>query len=64
MAKVKTTHPRYDLLNDLSMYIKDLIEGTTMPSESIVDLVIATPEVSILKDVVVALGLVDTLSSE
>lgn len=54
-------HPNYGIIVEIHEYIQELING---PSESIVDLVVATPDVSILKDIVVALDLVDTLASD
>ena len=62
MDTIKTTHPHYSLLTMLIERTRELIQwDNTTVSPSLVTLAINTPELSILKDIIIHLDLVDTL---
>lgn len=61
---VPTNHPNYYMLDLLASYVDTLLIEREGPSDSIVDIVVDTPDVSILKDVVLELGLEETLAGE
>lgn len=62
-SRVPTNNPNYYMIDLLSSYVNELL-SKNMGSASIVDVVVKTADVSILKDIVVSLGLVETLNGK
>lgn len=60
---VSMDNPNYYLLDVIRGYVSEIIEAK-MSKDDIVDIVLKTDDVSILKDIVIALDLVETLQSE
>lgn len=61
LAKMNDTHPLYTLLSQLLEATNDRLQEVWNPS--LVDLVVNTKQLSILKDIVVHLDLVDTVNN-
>lgn len=59
-----SNHPKYSIVVMLLDYVRELQTNNNVWNSTITDIVVNTPDVSILKDIVVALDLADTLASD